>query len=196
MSLVSLSSRTLFLNSSLRRLTRTTFVLRATTVSALYHSYDHPSPPPYPPAETSILSAALSHIPTHGFSDTALVLGARDAGYLPVSVNLLPRGVFELVMFWLVSRRLGLKEALDSNDGGLRRQWEEHKVGVGGRVRSLVLERLRMNERAGTVGKWQEVCYTILWVQLVKFTTSKRSADDNTIRLSRSWHSPPTFPRR
>src|SRR6266480_63701 len=109
MSLVSLSSRTLFLNSSLRRLTRTTFVLRATTVSALYHSYDHPSPPPYPPAETSILSAALSHIPTHGFSDTALVLGARDAGYLPVSVNLLPRGVFELVMFWLVSRRLGLK---------------------------------------------------------------------------------------
>lgn len=57
---------------------------------------------------------------------------------------------------------MGLKEALDGSDGGLRRQWEEHKVGIGGRVRSLVLERLRMNERAGIVGKWQEVCYTIL----------------------------------
>jgi ubiquinone biosynthesis protein COQ9 len=162
MSLNSLASRTLFLNSSLLRFTRTTFVLRRTTAAALYHSYDHPSPPPYPPAETSILSAALLHIPTHGFSDKSLVLGARDAGYLPVSVNLLPRGVFELVMFWLVSRRLGLKETLDGNNGGLKRQWEEQKMGVGGRVRSLVLERLRMNERAGTVGKWQEVCNVTL----------------------------------
>lgn len=79
-----------------------------------------------------------------------------------MSVNLLPRGVFELVMFWLVSRRLGLKEALDGSDGGLKRQWEEQKVGVGGRVRSLVLERLRMNERAGVMARWQEVCYIIL----------------------------------
>jgi ubiquinone biosynthesis protein COQ9 len=157
MSLNSLSSRTLFLNSSLLRFTRTTYVFRTATVTAFFHSYDHPSPPPYPPAETAILSAALPHIPNHGFSDKSLVLGARDAGYLPVSVNLLPRGVFELVMFWLVSRRLGLKEALDGSDGGLRKQWEENKMGVGGRVRSLVLERLRMNERAGTVGKWQEV---------------------------------------
>src|SRR5579871_3970571 len=116
MSLNSLSSRTLFLNSSLLRLIRTTSVLRTVTVTALYHSYDHPSPPPYPPAETAILSAALPHIPTHGFSDKSLVLGARDAGYLPISLNLLPRGVFELVMFWLVSRRLGLKEALDGSD--------------------------------------------------------------------------------
>jgi hypothetical protein len=62
-------------------------------------------------------------------------------------------------MFWLVSRRLGLKETLNGSDGGLRSQWEQQKMGVGGRVRSLVLERLRMNEKAGTVGKWQEVCY-------------------------------------
>jgi hypothetical protein len=38
-----------------------------------------------------------------------------------------------------------------------RRRWEEGKVGVGGRVRSLVLERLRMNAEAGVVGRWQEV---------------------------------------
>ena len=180
MSFNSLSSRKLFLNSSLLRLTRTTSILHTAKVAALYHSYDHPSPPPYPPAETAILSAALPHIPANGFSDKSLVLGARDAGYLPLSVNLLPRGVFELVIFWLVSRRLGLKEALDSSDGGLRRQWEEQKVGVGGRVRSLVIERLRMNERAGIVGKWQEVCYVIFLGSVWKFYKWKRSADDNT----------------
>lgn len=81
-------------------------------------------------------------------------------------MNLLPRGVFELVMYYLISRRLGLKDAVagvnlaggEGSSGGLKKVWEEGKVGVGGRVRSLVLERLRMNDRAGVVGRWQQVC--------------------------------------
>jgi hypothetical protein len=60
------------------------------------------------------------------------------------------------VLFHLVQRRLELKDAVASE--GLSRAWEERKVGVGGRVRGLVVERLRMNARMGVVGRWQEVC--------------------------------------
>jgi hypothetical protein len=66
------------------------------------------------------------------------------------------------VMFYLVQRRLELKEVVaGSGEGGLeglRQEWEERKIGVGGRVRGLVVERLRMNARDGIVGRWQEVC--------------------------------------
>lgn len=114
--------------------------------SSKYHSYTHPPSPPYPPSETAVLNSALKHIPEHGFSENTLVRGARDAGFLPISVNLLPRGVFELVMFWLVDRRLALKD----------RSIPE-AMGVGGRVRGLVLERLRMNAEMGVVPRWSEV---------------------------------------
>jgi ubiquinone biosynthesis protein COQ9 len=125
------------------------------TCQRLYHSYEHPSLPPYPPTEEAILSAALSHVPNHGFTQTSLTRGAQDAGYLPISTNLFPRRIFELVLFYLVQRRLALKDAVTSE--GLGKEWEERKVGVGGRVRGLVVERLRMNARLGIVGRWQEV---------------------------------------
>lgn len=131
---------------------------RLASSRCLYHSYDHPSSPPYPPTETAILSAALSHVPDHGFTEKSLVQGAKDAGYLPVSLNLLPRGVFELVMYYLISRRAALKDVVEG-EGGLKRVWEERKIGVGGRVRGLLIERLRMNERMGVVGSWQQACF-------------------------------------
>jgi len=121
----------------------------------LYHSYDHPTAPPYPPSETAILSAALKHVPEHGFTQTTIVRGAQDARYLPISTNLFPRGVFDLVQFYLVQKRLGLKDVVTG--GGLGKRWEEGRTGIGGRVRGLVLERLRMNSRDGVVGRWQEV---------------------------------------
>jgi ubiquinone biosynthesis protein COQ9 len=98
-------------------------------------------------------------VPSHGFTNTALQLGAKDAGYLSISLNLFPRGVFELVMFYLVNKRLQLKERVDGVEGreGLRRFWDESKMGVGGRVRGLVLERLKMNVESGIVPRWQEV---------------------------------------
>ncbi|KAK3061856.1 hypothetical protein LTS18_005304 [Coniosporium uncinatum] len=127
-----------------------------------YHSNEHPPQPPYPPAQTSILSAALTHVPTHGFTSTSLTLGARSAGYLDVSTQLFPRGAFELVAYHLVTRRLALKESVsslfpaqtDSEQHPQQQQQQQqyhpqpqrpHQPGVGKRVRDLTMERLRHN---------------------------------------------------
>jgi ubiquinone biosynthesis protein COQ9 len=125
-------------------------------IKSCYHSYDHPSPPPYSGTANAILSAAISHIPSHGFGQTALQLGAKDAGYLPISTNLFPRGPFELVLFYLVSRRLALKDLVNGEEG-LAKVWAEKKFGPGRKVRDLLLERLRMNAKAGVVNKLPEV---------------------------------------
>lgn len=131
-----------------------------------FHSEAYPEPPSYAPAEAQILSAALSRVPTHGFTEQTLQLGAQDAGYLSISTNLLPRGVFELVLYHLVRQREALKDRIEDGGEGkrLRDVWEERKVGFGGRVRGLVLERLKGNVESGVVGKWQEVCSTILQI--------------------------------
>ncbi|KAB8224723.1 COQ9-domain-containing protein [Aspergillus novoparasiticus] len=113
-----------------------------------YHSEHHPDPPPheYTNSQTTILSAALRHVPTHGFTRDALTLGARDSGFLDVSVQLLPRGEFDLVLFWLASRR-GLLRA--SVDNGLFEKDERVKAGlkltVEEKTKLLIMERLRMN---------------------------------------------------
>ncbi|KAF2746917.1 ubiquinone biosynthesis protein COQ9 [Sporormia fimetaria CBS 119925] len=114
-----------------------------------YHSYEHPQPPPFPPAESAILSAALSHVPNHGFTSTALKLGAQDAGYLDVSTNLLPRGVFDLVNYHLVTQRLALRHAVQFPAEG-----QPGRPGVGAKVRALTLARLRAN--GPILHRWQE----------------------------------------
>jgi ubiquinone biosynthesis protein COQ9 len=116
-----------------------------------YHSYDYAQPPPFPPAEAKILSSAYAHVPNHGFTIDSLKLGARDAGYLDASTNLFPRGVFDLINYHLVMQRLALKESVqfpDEKDG--------KRIGVGSKVRSLTLARLRANEPV--LHRWQEVC--------------------------------------
>ncbi|EKG18105.1 Ubiquinone biosynthesis protein COQ9 [Macrophomina phaseolina MS6] len=119
--------------------------------TACYHSYEHAQPEPYPPAESAILSAALPHVPEHGFTNAALQLGARDAGYLDASTNLFPRGPFDLIQYHLVIRRLALRDTVqfpeDRENGGKR-------LGIGARVRLLTLERLRAN--APVIHRWQE----------------------------------------
>ncbi|TKA61526.1 hypothetical protein B0A49_07748 [Cryomyces minteri] len=105
-----------------------------------YHSYEHDPTPPYPPTETAILSDALTHLPTHGFTHESLRLGARDAGYLDVSTQLFPKGAFELVRYHLVRERLDLKERVQFPDNGGK------SLGMGSKIRTLVLERLRANE--------------------------------------------------
>jgi ubiquinone biosynthesis protein COQ9 len=120
-----------------------------------YHSYDYAQPPPFPPAESAILSSAYAHVPSHGFTIDALKLGARDAGYLDVSTNLLPRGVFELINYHLVTQRLALQNNVqfpDEQEGG-------KKMGVGAKVRTLTLARLRANEPI--IHRWQEVGYRV-----------------------------------
>jgi ubiquinone biosynthesis protein COQ9 len=90
----------------------------------------------------------------HGFTDASLSLGAREAGYLDITVNLFPRGAFDLVNYHLVTKRLALKKLLDieaaKDDGGALKG-----RGVGARVRFLTLERLMANRPI--IHRWQEV---------------------------------------
>jgi len=80
----------------------------------------------------------------------AMKLGARDAGYLDVSTNLLPRGVFDLINYHLVTQRLALQNNVQFPDQGEQGK----KMGVGAKVRTLTLARLRANEPV--IHRWQE----------------------------------------
>ena len=111
-----------------------------------YHSYEHETLPPYTPTENAILSAALAHVPSHGFTNAALVHGARDTGYLDVSVNLFPTGPFALVNHHLVTQRHALaKDGLSA----------EQSSNVAANVRALALRRLHANKPI--IHRWQEV---------------------------------------
>ncbi|KAJ5380001.1 uncharacterized protein N7496_002429 [Penicillium cataractarum] len=119
-----------------------------------YHSPLHPRLPPheYTNSQTAILTASLPHIPTHGFTAAALTRGARDAGFLDVSVQLLPRGEFDLILFWLASRRGLLRGRVE--DGSVFGAAGEG-LSVEEKVKILVLERLKMN--IDVRGVWQDV---------------------------------------
>lgn len=134
---------------SVKALLQCPATIRPLLSSRSYYSYETPLPPPYPPTETAILSAGLSHVPSHGWTQASLRQGARDAGYLDASTNLFPKGQFELVLYHLRTQRLGLKERVVFA--------EEARLGVGKKVRALVMERLRGNVEVGVQGRWQEV---------------------------------------
>ncbi|EPS33296.1 hypothetical protein PDE_08258 [Penicillium oxalicum 114-2] len=118
---------------------------RAPSSVRRYHSPLHPRLPlhEYTNSQTAILTASLAHIPTYGFTPAALTRGARDAGFLDVSVQLLPRGEFDLVLFWLASRRGLLRGRVE--DGTVFGAGEKSALGVDEKVQMLVMERLRMN---------------------------------------------------
>ena len=113
--------------------------------SRFYHSYEHDAPPPFSPTEDAILSAALAHVPAHGFTATALTQGARDAGFLDVSANLFPTGAFSIVNYHLVTQRL----ALATHASSLQPQTD-----ITSKIRSLALLRLHANKPI--IHRWQE----------------------------------------
>ena len=113
----------------------------------MYHSEYHPEPPHFPDAQERILSAAMRHVPIHGFSSKAMAKGATESGYLEVSMQLFPRGVLDLINFHLVTQRLALKDRVQFPD--------DSKLGVGQRVRTLALDRLRANK--DIIHQWQGV---------------------------------------
>lgn len=137
---------------SLRTLLRTPASLRPLLLQSgsksLYHSNEHPEPPPYREAESAILSSAIKHIPIHGFTQQALTLGAKDVGYLDISTNLFPKGAYDLVLYHLVTQRLALKNRIQFP--------ESQSIGVGRKVKSLILERLRANIDTGVLPRYQE----------------------------------------
>lgn len=114
-----------------------------------YHSYDHPkTDPSRNTSEQAILSAAYTHIPTHGFSTAALALGAKDAGFPDISTSILPHGPFSLVEFHLVTKR----KALAAQSRQIFTNTESSKV--EDKVERLTWERLLANE--AVVHRWQE----------------------------------------
>jgi ubiquinone biosynthesis protein COQ9 len=121
-----------------------------------YHSHFQsvfPTTHEYTHSQTAILSTALEHVPEHGFTLEALTLGARDAGFLDVSVQLFSRREFDLVLFWLASRRGLLKGKVEEEEEeGL---FDKSRLSVDEKVKVLVMQRLRMNEKI--VHRWQDV---------------------------------------
>ncbi|KAL8724100.1 MAG: hypothetical protein Q9166_008133 [cf. Caloplaca sp. 2 TL-2023] len=115
--------------------------------SQAYHSYDHDLSPVYAPAEDAILAAAINHVPAHGFTNTALSGGVRDAGYPDVSANLLPDGVFSLVKYYLVTQRLALRNNASTAPSTV-------SSSVLDRVRNLTLQRLHASKPI--IHRWQE----------------------------------------
>lgn len=114
-----------------------------------YHSYEHHPPPPFSAAEDSILSAALTHVPTHGFTTTALTRGARDAGYLDISTNFFPLGPFSMVKYHLVTNRLALAEHAPTPS-----QSPDGISEISTNIRDLALRRLHAN--TPIIQRWQE----------------------------------------
>ncbi|KAL8840211.1 MAG: hypothetical protein Q9170_001418 [Blastenia crenularia] len=112
-----------------------------------YHSYEHDAPPTYTPAEDAILSAAIGHVPAHGFTTTAMINGARDSGYRDVSTNLFPCDVFSLVKYHLVTQRLALGKDTSTPPS-------QGSANVLESVRALTLKRLQANEPV--IHRWQE----------------------------------------
>ena len=134
---------------------------RSLSLARLFHSHEahdshNPPPPPFPPAETAILSAALTHVPTHGFTTAALSHGARDAGYLDVSVNLFPAGAVALVNYHLVTQRLALAQHHRCGRG----EAELSRSMMNAEVRRLAWTRLQAN--TPIIHRWQEVRLSIL----------------------------------
>lgn len=121
------------------------------TCHRTYHSYEHKTTPPFTSAETAILSAAFSHVPSLGFTTTALSQGARDAGYLDASVNLFPSGAFALVNYHLVTRRLDLADGESAS---------RQSQNIAEEVKRLALKRLHAN--TSIIYRWQEVRLPIL----------------------------------
>lgn len=120
-----------------------------------YHSYDHPPPPGvFNAAERAILSAAYAHVPEHGFSQHALSLGARDAGYPDISASVLPDGPFSLIRYHLVSKREALAPRSEELFGAAGAP--QGGVSVEDKVERLTWERLLENRNV--IHRWQEVC--------------------------------------
>ncbi|KAK4944059.1 Ubiquinone biosynthesis protein coq9, mitochondrial [Elasticomyces elasticus] len=118
---------------------------RLSQIERSYFSRHHPDPPPFSETQDRILSAAIARVPKHGFTDETLSLGAKDAGYLDVTVQLFPRGAFDLIHYHLVKQRLALKSNVQFPEGT--------QLGLGPKVRALAMARLRAN--ADIIHQWQ-----------------------------------------
>lgn len=81
-----------------------------------------------------------------------------------MSVQLLPRAEFDLILFWLASRRGLLRGRVE--EGGLFEKYAAKsgrgpmELGVEEKVKLLIMERIKMN--VDVRGKWQDVSFLSL----------------------------------
>lgn len=111
-----------------------------------YYSIYHPEPSPFPPIQSAILSSALMHVPQLGFTQDALLEGAKDNEYLEVSTQLFPRGAYDLIHYHLVTERLALKDRVQFP--------ADSKSGLTQRVKTLTWARLQANK--DVISHWQD----------------------------------------
>ena len=121
-----------------------------------FHSRDHPPPPgPFGDTEAALLAAAYKHVPEHGFTVTALALGARDAGFPDISTSVLPDGEFGLIRWHLVTQQEALAaraRELFGEEGG---EGERNTYTIPEKVEMLIWERIMGNKEV--IGQWQQV---------------------------------------
>ncbi|KAJ5082846.1 hypothetical protein N7532_011889 [Penicillium argentinense] len=150
-----------------------------------YHSTLHPRLPEheYTNSQTAILTAALHHIPAHGFTLEALTLGARDAGFLDVSVQLLPRAEFDLILFWLASRRGILRSRVEEAALFTKRAAgsgrDPASLSVEEKTKILIAERLRMNTEIKA--HWQDALAQMSLLGNIPISLSELHALSNDI---------------
>lgn len=113
-----------------------------------YHSVYHPDASPFPPIQTQILTSALQHVSRLGFSQDAILAGAKEHSYREATLNLFPRGAFDLINFYLVTQRLELKDRVQFPP--------DSKLGLTQKVQTLTWARLQANVDHGIVGHWQD----------------------------------------
>ncbi|KAL8341303.1 hypothetical protein RB598_003308 [Gaeumannomyces tritici] len=109
--------------------------------------------PPFSATEAAILAAAYAHVPAHGFTARALALGARDAGYPPVSAaaGALSDPGRALVRWHLAAARALLAERARELSPTAAAVTQDE---VNARAEALAWERLLLN--APVIGRWQE----------------------------------------
>lgn len=120
----------------------------AASAARTYYSIHHPDPSPFPHVQSKILSSALSNVPRLGFSRDALLAGCRDNGYVEASAQLFPRGVYDLIHYYLVTQRLALKDKVQFQD--------DTKLSLTQRVKTLTWTRLQSNADSGVMDHWQD----------------------------------------
>ncbi|KAL1978761.1 hypothetical protein VTN31DRAFT_1620 [Thermomyces dupontii] len=138
-----------------------------------FHSQFHPRLPTheYTNSQTAILTAALEHIPAHGFTKEALIRGAHDVGFLDVSIQLFPQQEMDLILYWLASRRGLLRGKVES--GGLF-EGLPSSASVDDKVKILILERLRMNR--DVIHRWQDALATMSFPSNIPLSLSELHA--------------------
>lgn len=167
-----LSSRTTAPHSSSRTAHRPLPASSPTTTITTARHYHptttHTQPPsPFGATETAILTAAYAHVPTQGFTPRSLALGARDAGYPPVSAaaGALSDPAQALVRWHLATRRRLLAERArelfpEDGSGGSSNNHALTQAEVNARAELLAWERLLLNEPV--IGRWQEVSSSLV----------------------------------